>query len=48
MQNAYLGASPLSRRRRLDTLRGLDDRLLRDIGVAARRRTPAADGSIRS
>ena len=29
----YLGASPLSRRRQLDTLRGLDDHLLRDIGV---------------
>jgi hypothetical protein len=30
VQNAYLGTSSLSRRRRLDTLRGLDDNLLRD------------------
>jgi Domain of unknown function (DUF1127) len=30
----YIGASPLSRRHQLETLRGLDDHLLRDIGVS--------------
>jgi hypothetical protein len=29
----YAGASPQSRRHQLEALRGLDDRLLRDIGV---------------
>ncbi|MBN9485842.1 MAG: DUF1127 domain-containing protein [Alphaproteobacteria bacterium] len=29
----YIGASPLSRLYQLDTLRGLDDHLLRDIGL---------------
>lgn len=29
----YIGASPLSRLNQLDTLRGLDDHLLRDIGL---------------
>lgn len=29
----YLGASPLSHRHQLQTLRGLDDHLLRDIGM---------------
>jgi len=29
----YVGASPLSRWHQLDTLRGLDDHMLRDIGV---------------
>lgn len=32
----YIGASPLSRRHQLQTLRGLDDHLLRDIGVCRR------------
>ena len=29
----YIGASPLSRLHQLDTLRGLDNHLLRDIGL---------------
>lgn len=29
----YAGASPHSRRHQLETLNGLDDRLLRDIGL---------------
>jgi|KBSSwiStaDraftv2_1062776.scaffolds.fasta_scaffold7005241_1 hypothetical protein len=29
----YLGASPQSRRHQLETLAGLDDHLLRDIGL---------------
>jgi uncharacterized protein YjiS (DUF1127 family) len=40
----YIGASPLSRRHQLETLRGLDDHLLRDIGIcrtAAMRGRPA-------
>jgi len=32
----YIGGSPLSRRRQLDSLRGLDDHLLRDIGICRR------------
>ena len=32
----YIGGSPLSRRRQLDSLRGLDDHLLRDIGICCR------------
>lgn len=32
----YIGGSPLSRRRQLDSLRGLDDHLLRDIGISRR------------
>ena len=31
-----IGGSPLSRRRQLDSLRGLDDHLLRDIGISRR------------
>lgn len=30
----YIGASPLSRLYQLDTLRGLDDHLLNDIGLS--------------
>jgi uncharacterized protein YjiS (DUF1127 family) len=30
----YVGASPLSRWHQVDTLRGLDDHMLRDIGVS--------------
>lgn len=30
----YIGASPLSRLYQLDTLRGLDDHLLHDIGLS--------------
>jgi uncharacterized protein YjiS (DUF1127 family) len=30
----YVGASPRSRWHQLDTLRGLDDHMLRDIGVS--------------
>jgi hypothetical protein len=29
----YVGASPQSRRHQIETLRGLDDHLLRDIGL---------------
>jgi len=29
----YIGASPQSRRHQIETLRGLDDHLLRDIGL---------------
>jgi uncharacterized protein YjiS (DUF1127 family) len=32
----YIGGSPLSRQRQLDSLRGLDDHLLRDIGISRR------------
>jgi uncharacterized protein YjiS (DUF1127 family) len=32
----YIGGSPLSCRRQLDSLRGLDDHLLRDIGICRR------------
>lgn len=39
----YVGASPLSRGHQVDTLRGLDDHLLRDIGVS---RPAAASGAV--
>jgi uncharacterized protein YjiS (DUF1127 family) len=38
----YVGASPLSRWHQADTLRDLDDHLLRDIGVSR----PAANGAV--
>ncbi|HLG46925.1 MAG TPA: DUF1127 domain-containing protein [Reyranella sp.] len=38
----YVGASPLSRWHQVDTLRGLDDHLLRDIGISR----PAASGAV--
>jgi uncharacterized protein YjiS (DUF1127 family) len=39
----YVGASPLSRWHQVDTLRGLDDHLLRDIGIS---RPAAASGAV--
>jgi len=45
----YIGASPLSRLYQLDTLRDLDDHLLRDIGLSREqvsRARPFADRGI--
>jgi hypothetical protein len=39
----YVGASPLSHSHQIDTLRGLDDHMLRDIGVS---RPAAASGAV--
>ena len=39
----YVGASPLSRWHQVDTLRGLDDHLLRDIGIS---RPATASGAV--
>lgn len=39
----YVGASPQSRWHQVDTLRGLDDHLLRDIGLS---RPAAASGAV--
>jgi uncharacterized protein YjiS (DUF1127 family) len=39
----YVGASPQSRWHQVDTLRGLDDHMLRDIGVS---RPAAASGAV--
>lgn len=41
----YIGASPRSRWHQIDTLRALDDRMLRDIGLG---RSDAERGTIRA